>query len=106
MVILLGYVFYSNCNKINDMIDRGQYQQAKSKTLIWMIIGIIFLNMIPGILLLVAYVKFDDLLKASAGPGYMPPPPGYQEKRLCLSCGREIPVTYEHCPHCGKAIKQ
>ena len=52
--MVMGLLFYMNCNKINEMVDRKQYEQAKSKTLLWMIIGIIFVYFIPGILLLIA----------------------------------------------------
>ena len=108
--VILGLLFYINCVKINEMIDQGQYEEAKSKTLIWMIIGLIFINMIPGIILLIAYMKFDDLINATRGAGYMPPPPQYgappQQQRMCTGCGQQIPASYNNCPHCGKqAVK-
>jgi len=111
LVVILGFVFYDNCNKINDLIDQGQYQQAKSKTLIWMIVGLIFLNMIPGIILLIAYMKYDDLIRGPRGMGYMPAPPGYgapppQPQRTCLGCGQQIPLSYNNCPHCGKQVSK
>ena len=39
-----------------------------------------------------------------------PPPPAYQqqqappqgEMRVCMGCGRQVPVNYNVCPHCGK----
>jgi heme/copper-type cytochrome/quinol oxidase subunit 2 len=71
---ILGILFFMQCKTINDMVDRGQYVQAKSKTLVWMIIGIIFVFFIPGILLLIAYLKFDPLIR-STQPQYYPPPP-------------------------------
>ena len=103
LIVIIGYVFYDNCIKINQMIDQGQYQQAKSKTLIWMIIGFIFLNMIPGIILLIAYTKFDDLIRGPRGIGYMPPPPS--QLRVCLGCGQQIEASFNVCPHCGKHVK-
>ena len=109
LTIFIGYIFYDNCNKINELIDQGQYQQAKSKTILWMIIGFIFLNMIPGIVLLIAYTKFDDLMNPSRGYGYMPPPPQYgapPSQRLCLSCGQQIAANFNNCPHCGTQVKK
>ena len=104
--VILGFLFYINCVKINEMIDQHQYEQAKSKSLIWMIVGLIFINMIPGIILLIAYMKFDDLINATRGAGYMPPPPGYgtppPPQRMCTSCGQQILASYHNCPHCGK----
>lgn len=42
-------------------------------------------------------------------PAYQqpPPPPAYQqappqETRVCMGCGRQVPVNYNVCPHCGK----
>jgi hypothetical protein len=43
-------------------------------------------------------------------PAYQqpPPPPAYQqqppqgETRVCMGCGRQVPVAYNVCPHCGK----
>ena len=78
IVLVLGILFYMSCRKINEMVDRGQYVQAKSKTLVWMIIGILFVMFIPGILLLIAYLKFDPLIRG-AQPAYHPPPPQYQQ---------------------------
>ena len=103
IVVILGYVFYDNCNKINEMVDRGQYQQAKSKTLIWMIIGMIFMHVIRGIILLVAYMKVHNLINASRGVGYMPAPP--LQLRVCLGCGQQIEASFNVCPHCGKQAK-
>ena len=42
-------------------------------------------------------------------PAYQqpPPPPAYQqqppaqETRVCMGCGRQVPVAYNICPHCG-----
>ena len=107
--MIMGLLFYMNCKKINELVDQRQYEQAKSKTLIWMIIGIIFVYFIPGILLLIAYLKFDNLINASrvghmpAPPQYGAPPPPQQQQRLCLGCGQQIPLNY--CPHCGKTAE-
>ncbi|MCK5024004.1 MAG: zinc ribbon domain-containing protein [Thermoplasmata archaeon] len=106
--MILGIVFYMNCNKINEMMDQHQYEQAKSKTLIWMIVGIIFVNFIPGIILLIAYTKFDNLINATRGAGYVPSPPQYgatppPQLRMCTGCGQQIAQSYNNCPHCGKA---
>ena len=109
--IILGVVdilIYMSCKTISDMVDQRQYDQAKSKTLIWMIIGFLFGGLIPGILILIAYLKFDNLINASRGQGYVPPPPQYgtpppqQQMRTCMGCGQQIPVSFKNCPHCGK----
>jgi len=104
---IFGILIYMNCKTISNMIDRRQYEQAKSKTLIWMIIGFIF-GLLPGILLLIAYLKFDPLINATRGQGYSQPPPAHapppppQQQRTCLGCGQQIPLNFNNCPHCGK----
>ena len=103
-------IFYMSCKSISAMVDARQYEQAKSKTLLWMILGFIF-GFLPGILLLIAYLKFDALINASRAQGYVaPPPPGQApppqtQQRLCLGCGQQIPLNFNNCPHCGKAVE-
>jgi hypothetical protein len=72
---------YMQMGSIEQKVNAHQYEAAKSQTLLWMILGFIF-GVILGILLLVAFLKFDPLInaqRAAAGqapPGYMPPPQG------------------------------
>jgi hypothetical protein len=64
--IILGVIdilIYTNCNEIIKLVDIGRYRDAKEKTLVWMIIGFIFGGIVVGILLLVAYLKYDELLR-------------------------------------------
>lgn len=96
---VVGLLFFMSCKKITQMVDQRQYVQAKSKTLVWSILGILFVFFIPGLLLLIAYLKFDPLINMSSGYGQMPPPP---QQRLCLGCGQQIPLQYNVCPHCGR----
>lgn len=65
-LIILGVVdllVYFNCNEIIRLVESGDYRRAKEKTLVWMIIGFIFSWIIVGILLLVAYMKYDELIR-------------------------------------------
>lgn len=65
--IALGIVdilIYTNCNKIIEHVENGEYRRAKEKTLTWTIIGFIFGGIIIGVLLLIAYLKYDNLLRA------------------------------------------
>ncbi len=78
---IVDILVWMNCKKINELIDQRNYDEAKHKTLIWMIIGIIFGGLIPGILLLLAYIKYDDLIRKSQTPPpeAVPPPPSDEE---------------------------
>lgn len=74
ILIIFGVVdliIYSNINSIVRLVDEGRYAEAKSKTLTWMIIGFILGGVIIGVLLLVAYIKYDELIRAASRP---PPP--------------------------------
>ncbi len=70
---IIDIIIWKQCKNINELIDAGKYKEAKDKTLIWMIIGIIIGGLIPGILLLVAYIKYDELIKRQQVA--VPPPP-------------------------------
>jgi len=74
---IIDIIIFMECNTIRRMVDERRYAEAKSKTLIWMILGFIFGGIIVGVLLLIAYIKYDDLIRhAGAIPYYQPPPPG------------------------------
>ncbi len=62
IMAILSLLVYYEAKQIIKLVDQRQYSQAKSKTLAWMIIGFIFSFIIVGILLLIAYLKFDDLI--------------------------------------------
>jgi uncharacterized membrane protein HdeD (DUF308 family) len=56
-------VFYE-CREIIRLTERRQLTAAKEKTLIWMIVGLIFGFIIVGLFMLIAYIKFDDLIRS------------------------------------------
>jgi hypothetical protein len=76
-------IVYMQMKSIEAKVNARQYEQAKSQTLIWMILGFIF-GILLGIILLIAYIKYDAVINAQrqsmgqAPPagGYMPPPQG------------------------------
>ena len=60
---VLDIVIYTECNSIRKLIGERRYREAKSKTLTWAIVGFIFGWFVVGILLIIAYLKFDDLIR-------------------------------------------
>jgi hypothetical protein len=71
---VIDFMIYLRLREIEGMVNQRQYEAAKSRTLIWMILGFIIGGIIVGILLLVAYLKFDPLISASRQmSGGMPP---------------------------------
>lgn len=71
---VVDFIVYFNIKSIIDLVETRRYREAKDKTLIWMIIGFIFGGVIVGILILIAYMKYDEVIRA-AGPAPPPPPP-------------------------------
>lgn len=111
---VVAVIIYTQMRKIEEMVNARQYEAAKHKTLVWMIIGFILAGIIVGILLLIAYIKFDPLISwqrsggaaAVAAPVGVPPPapaPGVAE-RFCPSCGAGNARTAGFCAKCGKAL--
>jgi len=58
---IIDITIYSECKNIMRLIDERKYGEAKSKTLTWMIVGFILGGLIPGILLLIAYIKLGEV---------------------------------------------
>ncbi|MGA8605175.1 MAG: hypothetical protein WB788_09010 [Thermoplasmata archaeon] len=118
-IIIFGvvdFVIYMQMKEIEAMVNNRQYEAAKSKTLLWMILGFILGGIIIGVLLLIAYLKFDPVITWSRNqqqggmpppgyaPQYAPPPPmapppppapapvAAPATPMCAKCGR--PTTY------------
>ncbi|HUI38538.1 MAG TPA: hypothetical protein VLY85_02795, partial [Thermoplasmata archaeon] len=81
VALIIDWIIWFQIGEIIQMVDRGQYDAAKNKTIIWMILGFIFGWIIVGIFLLLAYLKFDPVInwQRQMGQGAMPPgqPFGY-----------------------------
>lgn len=53
-----------------DILDQGKFKEASDRLLIWGILGIVF-GVLPGIFLIVAFVKIQEIFQ----PQYQPYPP-------------------------------
>ena len=79
-VLYIGFMILSGIGGlflkkyVIDEIDGGRFHEAKNNVIIWMIIGFVAF-LIPGILLLITYMKLNDAL-APQTPGYAPYPQG------------------------------
>jgi hypothetical protein len=78
---VINLLIWLNIKEIRRMVDAGRYQEAKGKTLIWAILGIILGGFIPGIVLLIAYLNFDPVInwqrQMQSGGGMPPAQPGW-----------------------------
>lgn len=61
---IVDLVVFYECREIRKLIDQKRLSAAKEKTLIWMIVGLIFGFIIVGIFMVIAYLKFDDLIRS------------------------------------------
>jgi hypothetical protein len=125
---VVDFVIYIQMKEIEGLVNRNQFEQAKSKTLIWMILGFIIGGIIVGILLLIAYLKFDPVITwqrnqmagapgygtpaygappmmgappAAPAPGAAMPPPAAGGAKYCNSCGTPNAVGAQFCAKCG-----
>ena len=63
---IINFIIRSNLKEINRLIDHGEYRRAKEKEMIWMILGFILGGIIIGIITLIAYLKYDDLIRQTS----------------------------------------
>ena len=66
ILIVFGVVNLLVWNKIkyiNALVQQKNYRQAKNEQLTWSIIGLLLGGIIIGLVLLIAYLKYDELLR-------------------------------------------
>jgi len=63
---------FLECRKIEELIDSGRIREAKDATLVPLILGFILSWIIVGILLLIAYVKYDAVISKLEQRGWGP----------------------------------
>jgi predicted lipid-binding transport protein (Tim44 family) len=69
---VVDFVIYIQMKEIESLVDQRQFEAAKSKTLLWMILGFILGGILVGILLLIAYLKFDPVISWARNQGQAP----------------------------------
>lgn len=78
---IVNLIIFYEIREIDSLIDLQRYNDAKNKTFVWMIIGFILSGVIVGIILLIAWIKYDDIIRAvqqsymQQGPVPPTPPP-------------------------------
>jgi len=111
---VIAIVVYMQMKSIEAKVNAHQFEAAKSQTLIWMILGFIF-GIILGVLLLIAYLKYDPLINwqraqqqgGAPPPGYAPqyaaPPPAYAAPPpVAPPPPAPPPVAAPAAPNCAK----
>ncbi len=95
----------------------GNYEAARTPTLVFAILSLITVSLIPGILFLIAYIKLGDAVRESPAPAAAawgspppaPPPPlasgaPAAGTRFCSHCGRANPPGGAFCQGCGAPL--
>jgi zinc-ribbon domain len=128
---VIDIIIYLRMKSLEAMVNARQYEQAKSATLVWTILGFILGGIIIGILLLIAYLKFDPLINQARAqgaqgqwgqPGQMGAPPQQAQwgapapqtwgqptappvaGKTCASCGTPNAAGAQFCAKCGAAL--
>jgi predicted PurR-regulated permease PerM len=73
--VVLAFLFYMMVKTVFEPLDQGKFREASDKLLIWGILGLIFL-VIPGIFLLLAYVRLQEVFQ----PQYQQYPTQYYQQ--------------------------
>ena len=69
---LLQLLILYQCYKIEELIEKKEFDKAKNKALIWGILSFLFINLIVGIMLLFVRDKIESIKKKIL---LIPPPP-------------------------------
>lgn len=72
LIVFVGFVFLafafvnflirSKLKEINELIHQRKFLKAKNEQLTWMILGFILGGIITGLIILIGYIKYDELL--------------------------------------------
>jgi len=96
---VVDVIVYLQMRHIEELVNQRQFEQAKSTTLVWMIVGFVLGGILLGILLLVAYLKFDPLVNwQRAGYPSQSPPPMYVQPPVVPQAAPAAAI----CPRCGR----
>ncbi|MDI9619605.1 MAG: hypothetical protein QFX33_02100 [Candidatus Nezhaarchaeota archaeon] len=60
---VMNLVLRAKVKRIALMVDFGNYMEARSECIAWMVVAFILAGVIVGLLLLVAYLKLEDILR-------------------------------------------
>jgi hypothetical protein len=82
--------------------EEGDYEGARTPTLVFGILSLLGLGLISGILYLVAYSKLGDAIDETTDvtPPWNPPAP-ISGMKYCPACGRPSPSSSRYCQSCG-----
>lgn len=60
---VVNLLVWNKVKEIDALVTQGHYQRAKEEQLTWSLIGLLLGGVVIGIILLVAYLKYDEILR-------------------------------------------
>ncbi len=118
LTAIVMFLLWKEFPKFEDLAARRQYGELKDRLLLWIVLGILFF-LIEGIVLLLVFLKADDVRAASEGgppaaaaspaplPPPVPPPPPPVGVR-CPTCGQPAALIAEYnryyCYRCNAYV--
>jgi hypothetical protein len=87
---VLAFLFYLMGKTVFEPLDQGKFREASDKLLIWGILGLVFL-VIPGIFLLLAFVRLQEVFQ----PQYQQYPTQYYQQPQQYPQRPAAPAQYQ-----------
>jgi hypothetical protein len=113
---LIGFVWIALVWSFSySRVREGDYEGARTPTLVFAILSLLTLALIPGILFLIAYVKLGDAIDSTprgapawsavpSAPALASMPPATAAPRYCAHCGRPSTRASGFCEGCGAPL--
>ncbi|MCD6324463.1 MAG: hypothetical protein J7L55_05095 [Desulfurococcales archaeon] len=61
---VIDFILWKEVDSIEILVSQRRFREAKEKTLVWGVISLILGGVLPGIFLLIAYIKYDEVITA------------------------------------------
>jgi len=97
IAFFVNYLIWREIPPIRALVDQRQYGLARDRLLLWTILGFLFF-LVEGVVLLLAWIKVDELARGAAATGGFGLPP-------CPRCGGPLAWVPAYgrgyCYRCG-----
>ncbi len=75
-MVIIAFLFYMMDQSVFNPLDQGKFKEASDRLVLWGIIALIFGGVIPGILLLIAFIRLQEVFQ----PQYQQYPTQYYQQ--------------------------
>ncbi len=122
LTALVNFLLWKEYPKFEALASQRQFAELRERLLLWIVLGILFF-LIEGIVLLLVYLKLDEIQAAAAGgpappppavvapaplPPPVPPPPPPPTGTNCPTCGQPAALIAEYnryyCYRCSAYV--